>query len=245
MVHKKQNITSILVILVFFLIICTSIIPSSSIQSRYNYLNTHNSYLYPNEIIGKDSTGNVVKYGPYGNKSSKIKIAFIIGVHPLEQKSHTALLEALLKNQGNLKYSYYIYAINVQQNREDYNKSRINGQALAYKYVVPDIKNNNFKMAVDIHSNQGKYREKYFVFSPMKDKASLKIARFLVGRVPGLVYYTPPRTNEPTSVPYVTEPLVKGGVPAVVYEAYLYEPYFFTEAEAEELVKSLNQMKIP
>jgi hypothetical protein len=36
-----------------------------------------------NALLGNTSYGNVVKVGPFGNKSSNIKIAYIVGVHPI------------------------------------------------------------------------------------------------------------------------------------------------------------------
>lgn len=239
----KPSAANLFTLTIIILIISSLIIPSSIVESRYNQLINYNSFSCPHELLGNDSTGNVVMYGPYGNQSSPKKIALVIGVHPLERNSHTAVMNALITNRDDLKYAYYLYVINVEQERYNYNKSRINGQLLAKKYVVPHILAHDIDLAVDIHSNQGKYEEKFFIFSPLNDTSSVEVARFLVDNIPGLVYYVPPRSNEPTSAPYVSEPLIRGGVPTVVYEAYLYEPYFFTEAEAEELINSLDQLE--
>lgn len=186
--------------------------------------------------------GKVVKFGPYGNKNSTIKIAYLIGVHPAEQGAHKAIYNTILKNQGNLKYCYYIYKVEVN-NSNDYNKNRYYGQLLAYKYAVGDIEKNKFNMVVDVHSNQGKYEEKTFVFTAIPNNKSLLVAHFLVKNLPVLSYYLPPRSNEPTSAPYISEPLIKNGIPIIVYETYRYEAFNTTEKKAHDFIIVLDDFK--
>jgi hypothetical protein len=183
--------------------------------------------------------GKVIKFGPFGNKSSPIKIAYIIGVHPAEEESHKAIYNSILKNQDNLKYCYYIYKVEVNASN-DYNKNRYYGQLLAYKYAVSDIEKNKFGMVVDVHSNQGKYEEKTFIFTAIPNNESLLVAHFLVKNLPGLSYYIPPRSNEPTSAPYISEPLIKNGTPIIVYETYRYEAFNLTEKKAQDFIMVLD-----
>ena len=44
------------------------------------------------EALGKNDLGSVHIHGPFGNPESEVKIAYLIGMHPLESKSHRALL---------------------------------------------------------------------------------------------------------------------------------------------------------
>ena len=51
--------------------------------------------------------------GPFGNTDSDIKIAYSIGMHPLESKAHKALFDTVNSKSSSLNYCYYIYKINV------------------------------------------------------------------------------------------------------------------------------------
>ncbi len=123
-------------------------------------------------VLGANDLGKVTVEGPYGNINSPIKIAFIIGVHPLESNSHKAMEEQVKSKNKTLNYCYYIYKINVTKDPSNYDKGRMNGQLLANQFVVPDIIKQNYTLVADIHSNEGNYKEKWFVFAPNEDKNS-------------------------------------------------------------------------
>jgi len=185
--------------------------------------------------------GAVFKEGPYGNISSQVKIAYIIGVHPLESKSHRAILETVQKKNKSLRYCYYIYRVIVTRDWKDYTKGRMNGQILANKFAVPDIKRNDYDLVVDVHSNRGVYQKKLFVFSPIKQSESERIALNIKDNIPWLSYYVPPLLSEPTSGPYVTVPLIKSGIPAIVYEVYAYDSYSQILDYAQDFVKTVDE----
>jgi len=186
-----------------------------------------------NVSLGATDYGIVEKLGPYGNTSSPVKIAYIIGVHPLEYKAHQALIESLINNSKSLKYSYYIYKINVTQDKDDYNKGRMNGQLLANKFVVSDIAKNDFNLAIDVHSNSGNWKENRFIFAPVNGSESESYAKKIKSQLDWLSYYVPPN---PTSTDYVTGPLIKTGVPAMVYETYNKESFDVTLEQAREFI---------
>ncbi|MBI4813654.1 MAG: hypothetical protein HY802_04925, partial [Methanobacterium sp.] len=102
-------------------------------------------------LLGSTDYGEVVKIGPYGNLMSPVKIAYIVGVHPIEQASHQAMMESISGYDNSLNYCYYIYEVTVTRDAGDYEKGRMNGQLLANKFAVPDIINQRFKLAIDIH----------------------------------------------------------------------------------------------
>jgi hypothetical protein len=195
-------------------------------------------------ILGKTDYGYVERGGPYGNTSSPVKVAYITGVHPLEFDAHDAILEAVINNDNSLKYCYYIYKVHVTQDAADYNKGRINGQKLAYNYVVPDIKSHKFDLAVDVHSNRGVYKDKIFVDVPANDKISRKYAFEIAEKISWLTFYVPPPEKGPTSGAYVTLPLINSGIPTFVYETYMYEPYNITLEHAVEFVQNLDKISI-
>lgn len=194
------------------------------------------------QILGKTDYGFVIKSGPYGNPNSARKIALIVGVHPLEINSHRGIVESLKSLSNSLDCSYYIYSVYVTKDRGSYNNGRMNGQLLAKKYVVEDIKENNFDLAVDIHSNRGAYQEKRFICVPIDDKKSKSIAFKLKDKLSWLVYYLPPKDKGPSSPNYVTVPLIGSGTPSVVYETYKYESYFLTLNHASEFILNVDNL---
>ena len=199
------------------------------------------------QILGSTSKGTVTKMGPYGNPSSNRKIAIIVGVHPLEANAHRAIVESILNHSNTLNGSYYIYSVDVIENTDDYKNGRINGQQLANKYVVSDIKKNHFKLVIDVHSNRGKdagYKENMFLSVPAKSDKSKSIASKIIKDIPWLVYYMPPNGRGPKSPKYVTIPLINSKIPSIVYETYMYEPYGTTLEHANEFIKTVDGIKL-
>jgi hypothetical protein len=198
---------------------------------------------YP-QILGNTDYGYVIRGGPYGNKDSEVKIAYIIGVHPLEFKSHEAILDVLLNNQHSLKYSYYIYMIKVTRDASDYNNGRINGQLLAYEYAFPDIEAKKFNLVVDVHSNIGDYKEKRFLDVPVNDNISKDLAYKILNKISWASFYIPPAEKGPSSGPYVILPLIHSGIPTIVYETYRSEPYKLTLEHANQLIEAVDRLNL-
>lgn len=194
------------------------------------------------KFLGERDYGFVVRYGPYGNPTSPVKVAYVVGVHPQEVQAHQAMM-TVITSQESLKYSYYVYQITVTKDRDDYNKGRINGQQLALDFAVPDIKNGKFNLAVDVHSTKGDYPETRFISVPSDDSRSRFLAHLIVSKISWLVFYVPPFDGGPTSGPYVTIPIIESGTPAMVYETYTYASFNETLDHAKEfasVVDSLN-----
>ncbi len=195
-----------------------------------------------NQSLGNTDYGNVVKMGPYGNTSSPIKIAIIVGVHPLEYVAHDMAMESLENNSKSLKYCYYIYRVNVTEDPFDYDTGRMNGQLLANQFVVPDITNNSYKLTVDIHSNTGaddNYAVGWFLNVPTDDNKSSELMNQILGKVPGLVSYDPP---DPTSPYYVTIPIIENGTPAMIYESYEYDTPEIEQSRMSEVLSAVDSL---
>ncbi|MGL4669065.1 MAG: hypothetical protein ACRCVG_00510 [Methanobacteriaceae archaeon] len=160
-------------------------------------------------------------------------------------------------NKSNLNYQYYIYHVIVNESidnssssisshkldngsLEDYNNGRLSGQLLANKFAIPDIISKKFDLTVDVHSNQGNYSEKTFIFTALPNKKSQLISDYLVSSCDFLVYYIPPRSNEPTSAPYISEPLINNGIPTIVYETYRFESIDETNNKAREFLNVID-----
>ena len=191
--------------------------------------------------LGKTNDSTVVKEGPYGNTSSNITVAYIVGVHPRESGAHKAIIESIQENSASLNKAYYLYIINAPIYQNNYPAERLNGQKLANEYVVPDIINNHYQLAVDVHSSNGSYAVTRFVFVPTTDNKSLSIARELANKISWMSYYYP---SDPSSTEYVTIPLIKAGIPSIVYETYKYDSNATTKDHAQEFIKVIDTSQI-
>jgi hypothetical protein len=222
------SIIIILTIILFFVI------------SNQNDINNH----YPKTVLASNNLGNVTIEGPYGNKSSNVKIAFIIGVHPLESNSHEALLKIIRNKSKSLNHSYYIYIVNVTKDKNDFDKGRLNGQLLARDHVVPHIIKNNYTFVVDIHSHRHDYVEDNFIISPMNDEKSKEIGLKIINGIKGLhlLKFEPATDNSPSSPDYVTIPIIKNGTSSIIYETLIDEPNNITLSYLTQFIENLDNL---
>lgn len=239
--------SKLLALVMIAALLCLVIVNQQYAQDNKQSTEINAPQILEPQILGSNSKGTVTKSGPYGNSNSTRKIAIIVGVHPLEANSHRAIVESILNHSNSLNSSYYIYSIDVTEEAGDYREGRINGQLLASKYAVPDIKKNHFRLVIDVHSNRGKdtgYKENRFLSVPVKSYKSKLIASEIITDVPWLVYYTPPNENGPKSPKYVTIPLINSRIPSIVYETYMYEPYGTTLEHANEFIMTVDNIKL-
>ena len=127
------------------------------------------------ELVGQNDLGSVHLHGPFGDASSEVRIAYVIGMHPLESKSHRALFDELT-SRDELKYCYYLYNINVND-KDSETEGRLEGQLLAQEFIKDEIIDRGYDLFLDIHSNRGSngpgdYRITNFVFAPGFDERS-------------------------------------------------------------------------
>lgn len=202
---------------------------------------------YDAELIGDNDLGTVHLHGPFGNSDSNIKIAYLIGMHPMESKAHRGLFDTMLKwdEENLLNYSYYIYNINVVGELDGETEGRMDGQLLAQEFVAPHIIKNGYDFFVDIHSNKGlmgpgTYKKTNFIFAPGFDDESTDYLNILLDKIDELVYYAP---EYRTSPPFITIPVVESGIPTIVYETYSYEPMDLTYELSEKLVKEIDNLE--
>ena len=203
------------------------------------------SSFYDAKLIGENDLGTVHIHGPFGNTGSNVKIAYLIGMHPMESKAHRGLFDTIINSDESLNYSYYIYNINVVGEFDEETEGRMDGQLLAQEFVAPHIINNDYDFFVDIHSNKGlkgpgTYKKTNFIFAPGFDDKSTGYLNILLDNIEELVYYAP---EYRTSPPYITIPVVESGVPTIVYETYSYEPMETTYDLSEKLVKNVDGLE--
>ena len=197
---------------------------------------------YESRLIGESELGSVHIHGPFGDASSDVKIAYLIGMHPLESKSHRALFERLAAKED-LKHCYYLYNINVSDKASE-SEGRDEGQLLAKEFVLNDIIDNGYDLFLDIHSNRGShgpgdYQITNFVFAPGFDKASSRYMDEIIESIDEIIYYAPEFRSSP---PYITEPTAKAGIPTLVYECYSYEPFSLTCDLALKLIDTVDNI---
>ena len=233
--ESRKNLFIISLALIFSI----GIILSASLQWNLP-VDAASSSGVSNITLAKTNDSVVVKEGPYGNKSSNITIAYIVGVHPRESASHHAIVESIRKN-ASLEKAYYLYIINAPIYEDNYPAERMNGQLMANKYVVPDIVNNNYQLAVDVHSSNGSYAAQRFVFVPSYEHKSIAIAQELENNIAWLTYYYP---NIISSPEYVTIPLIESGIPSIVYETYKYDSKTTTREHAQEFIRVIDRSQI-
>ena len=203
------------------------------------------SSLFEAELIGKNDLGTVHLHGPFGNEESDIKIAYLIGMHPLESKAHRGLFDTIIDKNDSLNHCYYMYNINVTGDLDEETEGRMDGQLLAQEFVAPHIIENDYDFFADIHSNKGlkgpgTYKKTNFVFAPGFDDESTNILNVLLEKISELVYYAP---EYRTSPPYITLPVVESGIPTIVYETYSYEPMEKTYDLSEKLVEAIDNLE--
>ena len=197
---------------------------------------------YDARLIDENELGSVHIHGPFGDLNSDIKIAYVIGMHPLESKSHRALFD-VLTNKNDLKCCYYLYNINVNDKTSE-TEGRLEGQLLAQEFIKDDIINKKYDLFLDIHSNRGsmgpgEYKITNFLFAPGFDEKSSKYMNEIIDAIDEIVYYAPEFRTSPA---YITEPTAKAGIATLVYEYYSYEKFDFTLSLAEKLIDVVDNL---
>ncbi len=237
---KKDYIVIIILLIIIF--IFSMLIVNETILKNNDFDNDIHR-----EIIANNSgdAGTVEVIRNIGNPNGK-KIAYVVGVHPLENETHKTLVK-LLPDMTNLNNCYDVYIINVTEDVGSYDENysgnhpgRQNGQELAYKYVYPEIVNGNYDLAIDVHSNIGLYPYKTFVFSPVDGGLASKYANEIASSCQNITYYAPQTT---TSGPYLTVPLNENGIPAFYFEEYSFAPQDVKDMHVLELISAVDNLQ--
>lgn len=198
-------------------------------------------------LVGNDSTGSVEVIKNLGNPDGK-KIAYVVGVHPLENDTHTTFLN-IMPTLTDLNYCYDVYVINVSEDFSTYGEllpddepGRQTGQDLALKYVYPQIVNGSYEVAVDVHAHGGAYGDhNTFVFSPVSGSEGEKLGQNVSASTQNVSYYDPQFT---TSGPYLTVPLNENGVPAFYFEENSFISQDIKDLHMLELIKAVDNLKL-
>lgn len=233
----------LLLIIIFF-----SVMIPYTYFMNHSQLNETATASVENSTIADTDMGSVEVIRNVGNPNSSKKIAYVVGVHPLEHEVHETLVKTL-PNLTGLNYCYDIYIINVTEDVGNYgdglsdleSPGRQHGQDLAFQYVYPEIKNGTYDLAVDIHSNVGAYEHKTFVFSPVKEGVSAEYAMEVANSCPNITYYP---LDSTTSGPYLTVPLNNMGIPAFFFEEYSFAPQDVKDEHILELIHAVDDLNL-
>lgn len=235
---SKEKIIIVILLLIIFIFTILII--------QYEFVNNDENITYREVIVNSSAEpGSVEVIRNIGNPNGK-RVAYVVGVHPLEHETHETLVK-LLPMTNNLKNCYDLYIINVTQDIGYYgdgldnyeNPGRQNGQNLAYEYVYPQIINGNYSLAVDVHSNIGAYPYKTFVFSPLNDGLGAEFAYEVANNCQNITYYAPDTT---TSGPFLTIPLNNKGVPAFYFEEYSFASQNVKDSHMLELIHAIDNL---
>ncbi len=247
-----KKINKILTTLMVLFIIITGIFIAQDLVFSKN-TGDHSSYSsgssnhtsFQTKTLGKDELGSVTLEGPYGNPDSANKIAIIVGVHPFEFKSHNSFLKYLKKYNSSLNNSYYLYIVDVTQDKDDFDKSRMNGQLLAQKFAVPDINSESYSFCVDVHGHRDQYVLNNFIIAPLNDGESTRIGKEIAGKTTGvgILNYVPASDGHPTSPNYISIPILKNGTPTIIYETSIYQSQDIIDKYMEEFLLGLDGVR--
>lgn len=231
------------IILLIIVLLIFSVILFTHVKENHDDLNDTQ---VTRQIIGNDSSGSVEVIKNIGNPDGE-RIAYVVGVHPLENDTHTTFLK-MMPTLTDLNCCYDIYVINVSEDFSGYGQllpddepGRQTGQDLALKYVYPAIMNGSYELVVDVHAHGGAYgQHNTFVFSPVGGSAGESYGHTVSDNAQNISYYNPEYT---TSGPYLTIPLNENGVPAFYFEENSFFSQDIKDAHMLELIRAVDNLK--
>lgn len=198
-------------------------------------------------IIGKNSNGTVYKI-TYGNNSSDETAIMILGVHALEGGIHNATNETIMnftkENSLNRKFVAYFIKLNYKgsgMNTSDYNTNRHMGELLANEYVLPDIKNYNPYIIVDVHEMEDYWEEQEYV-GVLDNRSALE--KEYAYRISNNLSYPIFTINAGTSPEWVTMPLAKENYIVLLFETPQKDTPYQKLQTARNLVRTIDNLPI-
>jgi len=225
--YKKLIITIIVLILAFSLI-------------KYGFNANSSSDKNSKIILGNKSYGYAEKE-VYGNPESNETIVLITGVHPRESGFHNATAAALKDKSSKLHKKYILYKIHVTRSPMHFTIGRMNGQLIANKIVVPDVIKVRPELVVDVHEDLGDevgYKYYRFIYPISKDNETINYINNITQKISYLKRYSPGGS----SPLYVTKPIARKGIHAIVYETYKYDSYERKYSDACHFIDVLDQL---
>jgi hypothetical protein len=220
---------------IFFLII--SIVAAASFTKFLPVIN--NSTTSKAVLVGSDYNGSVNMYIYNGSSSAntdKKKIAIITGIHPREKLSRAVWSDLLKNYMVPSGWEIDQYDINVDESPNDFNVGRNNGETLAAKYILPNLRKSQYELVIVCHDHEPGYGEGFFFATPRMDDKSVKFADSLKQRLSTFNYYKNSNNAEGgSSNIHFTDYVVADGYRTIVYEM----PGLSNYSEAYNMTKQL------
>lgn len=183
------------------------------------------------ELLGSDDTGYVTK-DIYDHYHSDKTIIMITGIHPREPLAINPEIESLKQFALTNNVKMINYNVTVTKDKEDFKKSRYNGEHLVANYVLPDIYTLDADAIIISHSHEEGYGEGFYLATPAMDEASVHFGESVKNSGIDFNYFRTPtnETYKSTSIELVSKPLADAGYPTLVYEI----PENITEQDSTE-----------
>lgn len=233
--NKKIQYQILLIILIAIVVINLTIIIGDITKSPDNTYNV--------KRVGSNVNGTVYKVVA-GNISSNETIGIILGVHPREHEIHEEINKTIYNitsenSTQNLTKKYVIYYVKTKENITSHDETRAAGEELANKYIVPNIKDDNPFLVIDIHEINPTYEYSNFIFSLSNrtDKIDSYISNLT--RDVNLVDYEFP---EGTSPEKVTKPIAKKGINTLLMETSIIDSMTQKHQTAVNLINCLDKL---
>lgn len=233
--NKKIQYQILLIILIAIVVINLTIIIGDVTKSPDNTYNV--------KRVGSNVNGTVYKVVA-GNTSSNETIGIILGVHPREHEIHEEINKTIYNitsenGTQNLTKKYVIYYVKTKENITSHDETRAAGEELSNKYIVPNIKDDNPFLVIDIHEINPTYEYSNFIFSLSNrtDKIDSYISNLT--RDVNLVDYEFP---EGTSPEKVTKPIAKKGINTLLMETSIIDSMTQKHQTAVNLINCLDKL---
>lgn len=213
---KRKKYQIFLGILIILVIVNTAYIISNNNTGESSNETTKNQYNITE--IGSNENGTVYKIVA-GNTSSNDTVGLILGVHPREHQIHESVNETIHNitsenGTNDLAKKYVIYYIKVKDNITSREETRPAGENLAHQFIVPNIKNDNPFIVIDIHEIDENYEYSNFIFPLSNNSKSDNYAKELSEDL-DVAYYN---FTEGTSPSKVTIPISEQDINTLLFE---------------------------
>lgn len=233
--NKKIQYQILLIILIAIVVINLTIIIGDVTKSPDNTYNV--------KRVGNNVNGTVYKVVA-GNTSSNETIGIILGVHPREHEIHEEINKTIYNitsenGTQNLTKKYVIYYVKTKENITSHDETRAAGEELANKYIVPNIKDDNPFLVIDIHEINPTYEYSNFIFS-LSNRTD-KIDSY-ISNLTRDVNLVDSEFHEGTSPEKVTKPIAKKGINTLLMETSIIDSMTQKHQTAVNLINCLDKL---
>lgn len=239
--NKRRFYNILLLILIVIVIVntCFIILGDGGDESEKKDRNQYNV-----SEVGGNENGTVYKIVA-GNTSSNDTVGLILGVHSREHEIHDAVNKTIYNissdnGTNDLSKRFVIYFIKVKDNITSREETRDAGELLANQFVVPNIKEDNPFVVVDVHEIDSNYEYANFIFSLSNNTVSNDYAENLSAEL-DIAHYD---FNEGTSPERVTIPIAKQGINTLLFETSIKDSLSKKDSVAVEFLRACDRLTV-